>query len=186
MGQPYDQEYLAAPLPDADTQDIRGNATRQAKEWAVKWHRLLRRLGHGYAWDVASRIAVKEVWFQGHQDTSMKKEVRMVSQLNVAQDMCDVDGNLDKGCMSMLIDESSAIALILHNAIEGSPNIIAVSQSINFSFHASAALGTKLRIVSRSVTTGGTIDTTRSEIWDDGNHRLVASGVQNQASRSKW
>ncbi|TFK28959.1 hypothetical protein FA15DRAFT_583394 [Coprinopsis marcescibilis] len=178
--------FMSSPLPDEELTPIKGNAPRSAKEWAVKWYFLFRSKDMDYGHAMAdAELKVTEVEVQGHVDDPEQKEVRMVSEVEVIPGMCDGHGILSQGCMALIIDEGSAIALLVHNVLQGAPNIIGVSQSINIMFHASAPVGTKLRIISRSVTAGGTLDTCRCEIWDNDKHKLIASGVQNQAQRSR-
>ncbi|PPR04664.1 hypothetical protein CVT24_011882 [Panaeolus cyanescens] len=45
-------------------------------------------------------------------------------------------------------------------------------------FHSPASVGTKLRIINKSLAVGETSNSAKTEIWDVQNNRLVASGAQ--------
>lgn len=200
------QSFLAVELPDSETEHIVGNASRSTKEQAVKWSFLLQSKGFEYGHEYGLKVKTVEVWVEGNPDkrdsvpdqpndkereqrirdgVEESSQVRLVSEIRVEPGMCDDEGNLSQGLVCKFIDEGSAIALITHNVIRGAPNIIGVSQNMNILFHVPAPVGTTIRMVSRSLTAGGILDTCRCDIWDKDRNRLVATGIQTQGTRSK-
>ncbi|KAG2013117.1 hypothetical protein CC2G_010056 [Coprinopsis cinerea AmutBmut pab1-1] len=195
-------DFLSSPLPSSTTSEILGNASTELKEIAVKWYFLFRSSGSDFG-KTCSELKVTEVWVQDHVDSedigaqnesveervrrghpTGQREVKMVAEVEVKPEMCDGEGYLHNGCMALIIDEGSAIALLVHKVLEGGRNIIGVSQNINILYHAPAPVGTRLRIVNRSVTTAGVLGTCRSDIWDKDTNRLIATGLQSQADRN--
>ncbi|KAH6914649.1 hypothetical protein BKA70DRAFT_1256674 [Coprinopsis sp. MPI-PUGE-AT-0042] len=200
------ESFMLTPLPDSETDHIIGNASRATKEATVKWSFLLQSKSFEFGFEAGRKVNIVEVWVEGNPDkpdsipelpdnTEREKkiregvqessQVRMVSEVVVEPEMCDGEGNLSPGLILKFIDEGSAVSLITHNVIRGAPNIIGVSQNMNVLFHHPAPVSTMLRMVSRSLTAGGVLDTCRCDIWDKDRKRLVASGIQSQGTRSK-
>lgn len=179
------RDYLATPLSPSATAHIEGNASRELKEVPLKWYNIFRTLGKGgFGYEAGKRIVVKELSIQPTVNDPSKMEARLVCEIEVTADMCDGMGMLHQGCMAFLMDEGSAIALLVMNIHEGGENSIGVSQTLNILYHAAAPLGTRLRIINRSVTAGGEMDCCRSEIWDLDKHRLIVSVTQIQMAPS--
>ncbi|CAA7259320.1 unnamed protein product [Cyclocybe aegerita] len=168
---------LDTPLPPEATVLIAGNASEEIKGLPVKWYKILSLRGFGFAFDVRQRIEIKEASIEpaAHNDEmrSAKLQPRAVTP-----DMCNAQGLLDRGCMSFLMDEASAIALLMMNVEQGHINIVGLSQTFNIMFHRDVPVGARIRIVSRSMSADTDVGCCRSEIWDVGNHQIIVSGVQ--------
>ncbi|KDR84175.1 hypothetical protein GALMADRAFT_133530 [Galerina marginata CBS 339.88] len=161
---------------------ISGNAPLSIKEAAVLWYRLLGFRGEkGFGYAVRRRLEVKEVAVEPSPDDPEKLSAKMVCELEVVPDMCNAEGVLSHGCMAGLMDEGSAIALLLMRLTEGGDHVIGVSQTLNVFFHHPApGVGSRIRIVNRSVSTQDEVGCCQSEIWDIQNHRLIVTGSQLQ------
>ncbi|KAL1738424.1 hypothetical protein HDZ31DRAFT_51028 [Schizophyllum fasciatum] len=108
---------------------------------------------------------------------------QVVMEIEVTRDMCNVYSTLHGGCAAYLVDPCSVASLIgigLAVGVDGT----GVSQSMNLTWHASAPLGTTLRIVSTSVCARGRIRTANCEIWDRDCGRLFVSAVHSTVKPS--
>ncbi|KAI5887727.1 uncharacterized protein SCHCODRAFT_02705063 [Schizophyllum commune H4-8] len=186
--------FLTTPLPDASLSTcIEGNAPRFLKEAVLKWLALFG--GWVSAPDgseatffgstIRDDLRVTEVSIV--QSPSEQPKARVVCEVRVWEDMVDIVDSMHGGCTAFLIDEISALAVVIlamHNGQEA-PSA-GVSQTIDTVFHAAAPLGTALRIVGTcSSLAADTSIVCNAEIWDIDNRRLVASGthIKMQASR---
>ncbi|KAF9445329.1 hypothetical protein P691DRAFT_795618 [Macrolepiota fuliginosa MF-IS2] len=171
-------DFLLQPLPRESMRYITGNAPQDIKEIPVKWLAIYRHRGNSFACNIAQRIKVVDVSVVPNVDDPLKKDGRVTTEIEVTPDMCNPKGVLHDGCKVFLIDECSATVLTTINAFEGHSFLSGVSQTMNVLFHAPASVGTKLRIVSRSLTSGNAMNSCRCEVWDTKHNRLVASGTQ--------
>ncbi|KIM36046.1 hypothetical protein M413DRAFT_449377 [Hebeloma cylindrosporum] len=171
-------ELLRSPLPTGLVAGISGNAPNEIKELPVRWLMIFRKDGKGFAGAIAGRVKVTEVSVVPHPADPLKLEGKVVSEIDVTEDMCNSSGVVDDGCIAFLIDESSTTAMVVINAYSDINAVAGVSQTINFCFHHPAVVGTKLRIVSTSLASGYESNSGRCEVIDMSNHRLVASGTQ--------
>ncbi|KAF8645320.1 hypothetical protein AX16_007907 [Volvariella volvacea WC 439] len=202
--------FLRTPYPDDLISRVGGNAPRAIKEIPMKWLGLFHARKQSFARSVAVRMEVTEVWVNAYDlgaakpvvvdgvDEEMlmvgrKAEVggamegKVVVELDVTQDMINGrTGMLSEGCIVFLIDECTAIAAAVLNAVEGKGRYgqPGVSQAINTLFHAPAPLGTRLRLVNTSTSAESRFS--KCEIWDLQSRRLIATGTQlhMQPSRS--
>ncbi|KAJ3511170.1 hypothetical protein NLJ89_g4254 [Agrocybe chaxingu] len=126
---------LDTPLPPEVTALISGNTPEEIKGLPVKWYKILSLRGFGFAYDVRQRIEIKEVSIEQTADDPERRLAKLVCELEVLPDMCNAQGLLDRGCMSFLMDEASAIALLIMNVEQGRANIVDVSQTFNIMFH---------------------------------------------------
>ncbi|KAF9057509.1 hypothetical protein BJ165DRAFT_1411741 [Panaeolus papilionaceus] len=170
--------FLQKPLEIEQTSSIAGNAPRQAKELALKWLSIFRNKGKGYAGSVSDKLRVVEVSFQPKPTDPSKLEGVVVCEVEVIPEMCNTRGVADQGYLVYLLDECSTTSMIIGNTAEGRIVSACVSQTINAMFHAPATIGTKLRIVNRSLAVGDASNSAKTEIWDVQSNRLVASGAQ--------
>ncbi|KAF8958496.1 hypothetical protein BDZ97DRAFT_1841700 [Flammula alnicola] len=168
-------EILETSIQPEEIGDITGNAPEYLKKAAVKWYKILGAFAStGYGHAIRRRIQVKE-----------KICAKMVSELEILPDMCNAQGVLDQGCMTFLMDEGSAISLLLMKITEGGDEVIGVSQTFNMFFYQPVpGAGSKIRIVNRSVETDKDAGCCRSEIWDIARHRIIVSGAQVQMMAS--
>ncbi|KDR84176.1 hypothetical protein GALMADRAFT_220003 [Galerina marginata CBS 339.88] len=177
--------YLQSRLPDELTSGITGNAPLEIKELPLKWLAIFRNKGRGFAGSVAARLKVTDVSVVPSVDDPLKKEGKVVCDIEVTPDMCSERGVLDEGCIFFLIDECSTVAMVVINAYDGLNTPPGVSQTINTFYHNPALVGMKLRLVSTSLSSGLQTNAGRCEVWDTKNHRLVASGTQQTMPPSK-
>ncbi|KIM36047.1 hypothetical protein M413DRAFT_449378 [Hebeloma cylindrosporum] len=170
------------PSPPEVLSHITGNAPVWLKEAAVRWYLRLGVLGDtGYGWRMRRRIAIHEVSLEPDLDDPEKLSAKTVTEIEVTPDMCNAQGGLSQGCMSCLIDEGSAISLLLMKLWHGGVDEIGVSQTLNLFFHQVVPRpGDKIKIINRSVATGVDVGCCKSEIWDVKSHKLVVSGAQIQ------
>ncbi|KAH9482266.1 hypothetical protein JR316_0004364 [Psilocybe cubensis] len=187
---------------------IAGNASAFIKEAAVRWFMLLDVRGStSFGHLTRARMEVKEVSIEHSPDDPQKMSSKMVCELEVTPgeqrtswpellsfkelmnrnelEMCNEEGVLSQGCMTGIMDEGSAISLLLMRLLEDENQSIGVSQTFSFFFHHPAPpAGSKIRIVSRSVSATDDIGCCQSEIWDIKNHRLIVTGTQHQMKPS--
>lgn len=161
-------------LPDALLDSVAGNVSLECKVIALKWFTLFRSVRGGFAKSISQRVVVVEVTIRPNPDYPRSLEGKVVSEIDVAEDMINADGTLDNGCAF----RGSGVSLAVLKHFEGRPSSPGVSQTINAIFHNSAKLGARLRIVSTSMTVNREMMSCRCEIWDKEHHRLIASGVQ--------
>ncbi|KAJ6482866.1 HotDog domain-containing protein [Mycena vitilis] len=104
-------------------------------------------------------------------DEPLKKEARVVCEINVADVMLNGSGNIHGGCSAFLIDLCATLSLMVYE------RGMHVTQCLNVVYHSPATLGEKLRIVNTTIAVGTQVMSAKSEIWNATQHRLVASGV---------
>ncbi|KAF6761928.1 hypothetical protein DFP72DRAFT_591708 [Ephemerocybe angulata] len=172
------QQFLALPLDASVIEAIEGNAPIHIKELPVKWLAVFRSRGNGFCNAVAEKVKVTETWVVPSVEDPGRLEGKVVCEVEATPDMCNSEGNVHEGVLVFLIDECSTLSMVVANASEGRSTRPGVSCSINSLFHGHARSGTTLRIVNRSLGTGDASNTGRTEIWDKGNHKLIASGTQ--------
>jgi len=109
---------------------------------------------------------------QGRADSEERRERvnlsrmkgRTVCEVQVEKDMCNIYGTLHGGCAAYLIDACSSSALIGLGVALGF-DASGMSQAMNLIWHAPASVGTKLKIVSSTISIGGRIMTVQSEVF---------------------
>ncbi|KAJ7442131.1 HotDog domain-containing protein [Mycena galericulata] len=121
---------------------------------------------------ILQRLVVTHASLEPKAEEPLKKEGRIVCELDVTEDMLNGGGNVHGGCSAFLIDICSTFAIMVYQ-----PEGFNVSQSLNIVYHSPATLGEKLRIVNTTLTVGARAMSARTEIWNATQHRLVASGV---------
>jgi len=158
---------------DNAPENIKGNVDIDVKKHVAGVLSLFMDRGdRGFADTIGARIRVKEISINQHPNSAKRKQGVVICELEVEQDMINGAGNMHGGCSAYLIDICTSLPLA---AVTG--GYAGVSQSINMIYHAPAPQGTKLRIISQTVTTGSRALSSRGEIWDIENERLVASGT---------
>ncbi|KAL0954567.1 hypothetical protein HGRIS_003527 [Hohenbuehelia grisea] len=166
---------------------VSGNAPANAKEVALKWLSVYRAKGTGFSGHIADSIRVTEASIISNPEEPSKDEGRVVCEIEVTEDMVNDNGQLHEGCAIYFIDECSTLALSVLLESKGLNSDGGVSQTIDTTFHSSAPVGAKLRIVNISMGIEEPMFCTRSEVWDDKGHKLIATAVQTKmrASRAK-
>ncbi|KAL1737736.1 hypothetical protein HDZ31DRAFT_51876, partial [Schizophyllum fasciatum] len=164
---------------------IAGNAPRFLKEAVLKWLALFG--GWVSASDgseatyfgstIRDDLRVTEASIV--QSPAGPPKARVVCEVQVWEDMVNVVDSMHGGCTAFLIDEISALAMVILAMYEGQEVPSAgVSQTIDTVFHAPAPRGTTIRIVGTCVSSDAdTSIVCNAEIWDVDNRRMVASGT---------
>ncbi|KAI6034864.1 hypothetical protein F5J12DRAFT_1843 [Pisolithus orientalis] len=152
----------------------------------------------GFEPEIASRTLWKEMSVLKKAEEPGKLEGRIVYEITVEEDMINGNGALHGGCSALLIDNCSTMPMALLSLVTTGHAEFGVSKSLNVLYHAPAMVyvqlpinlpvrthypsfpffrGDRLRIVSTTLSCGSRVLTSRCEIWDATNHRLIASGV---------
>ncbi|KAJ7619444.1 HotDog domain-containing protein [Roridomyces roridus] len=163
---------------------ITGNAPDEVKEVLSNIPNLFgaqqANVAGGFGDSIVQRLQVTHASLEAKADEPMKKEGKVVCELEVRQDMLNGGGNVHGGCSAFLVDICSTLSLFVYE-----PGAPTVSQSMNIVYHSPATLGDKLRIVNTTLTVGARAMSARTEIWNATSHRLVASGVHIKMQPSK-
>ncbi|KAF9261911.1 hypothetical protein L218DRAFT_466071 [Marasmius fiardii PR-910] len=130
----------------------------------------------GYSREVAKRMVVTEISILNHPEEPSKKIGRVVFESEVKEDMINRSRTMHGGCTAFLVDVCSSMAFIIL-AMSNGADFNLTTLSLNVAYHSPAVVGDKLRIVNTTITTGSRARSARTEVWNDTNHRLVASGV---------
>ncbi|KIO12365.1 hypothetical protein M404DRAFT_993360 [Pisolithus tinctorius Marx 270] len=131
----------------------------------------------GFEPEIASRTLWKEMSVLKKAEEPGKLEGRIVYEITVEEDMINGNGALHGGCSALLVDNCSTMPMALLSLVTTGHAEFGVSKSLNVLYHAPAMVGDRLRIVSTTLSCGSRVLTSRCEIWDATNHRLIASGV---------
>ncbi|TFK91056.1 hypothetical protein K466DRAFT_583128 [Polyporus arcularius HHB13444] len=133
--------------------------------------------------ETTSRLELREVdVYERREDKKM--HARVVFEIDMAEDMLNLVGNMHGGCVMHLIDVCTTLAL---NALKIALNKKGdyVSHGINTVFHAPAKVGARLELINNTTAWGSRAVSARTEIWDITNRRLVATGIQNQMQTAR-
>ncbi|KAI0647642.1 hypothetical protein C8Q79DRAFT_960610 [Trametes meyenii] len=159
-----------------------GDFTPKQRASILKFADVILRGDGEFAKPTGSRLEMTEVEvYQRPEDD--KTQVRMVFEIDMAQDMLNSGGKMHGGCTMFIVDVCSSIALVALGIATGRRYGF-VSQAITTVFHAPAAVGARLSIVNHTVSYGARTVSARTEIWDKTNRRLVATGIHNQMQPS--
>jgi len=162
---------------DFDPTTIPGNATIQTKLAVSKWISVWQR-DNSYGDNIGSRVRLTEISIDHKSHQPEKLEGKVVAEIHVTEDMINYNGILHGGCIMYLVDILSPMSVSALACEQGGSGAPGVTQAIHTIFHAPARLGAHLKIINTSLSIGGRTTTSRCEIWDTTNHRLVASAVQ--------
>ncbi|KAF9478685.1 hypothetical protein BDN70DRAFT_879707 [Pholiota conissans] len=101
-------KYMPISISEDDIANVSGNAPSYLKEAALRWYIVLNgRPGfRGFGFVTRQRVRVTEVSLEPSVDDPEKISAKMVTELEVTPDMCNVDGILEQGCMCGLMDEA--------------------------------------------------------------------------------
>ncbi|KAF9068700.1 HotDog domain-containing protein [Rhodocollybia butyracea] len=157
---------------------ITGNATNKIKKLAdivvhtpshsPEWRPKL------FAASIMDRMVLSEVNIGPITEEPSRQEAKVVFRLVVNEEMLNLANTVHGGALAYFVDFCSTIALGVLDPFHG----VTVTQAMNIVFHSPASLDDTIRIVSRSVTTGGRSMSGKTEIWNETHRRLVVSGVQ--------
>ncbi|KAL5525412.1 hypothetical protein ACEPAF_9282 [Sanghuangporus sanghuang] len=176
---------LPLPLPsppmyvydDTRHASIAGNAPASAKQQMVSALCVFMHGGSGFADAIGGRLVITEAEVARKREEPERTEARVVCEIDVEQDMVNGGGNMHGGCSAYLIDVCSTLPIIaLMDALKRGGRG-GVSQVLDVVYHSPARVGDRLRIVSTTISLGARAMSARSEIWNQTQHRLVATGV---------
>jgi acyl-coenzyme A thioesterase 13 len=167
-------------MDDNDVSHVSGNAPDDIKRFFNPPVAFVIAVGTNkqFAISIVERMVLKEISILDKTEEPLKKECRVVCELDTEEDMVNSGRHLHGGCSAYLIDLCSTLALVAFGLANNEPAALdTVSQSLNIVYHSPAALGDRLRIVNTTMTVGSRAVSARTEIWNDTRHRLVASGT---------
>ncbi|KAG7097488.1 hypothetical protein E1B28_004830 [Marasmius oreades] len=172
-----------------DISRITGNAPDHVKSFLADPTTLedvsgLSRTVRGFGYDIIARMEVTEVSVSKKMDEPLKEEGRVVVKMKIEQDMVHGGLHMHGGCSAFIIDTCTTLAMAALTLGTVGKKLSNVSLALNILYHAPAALGEELRIVSTTLTVGGRAFSARTEMWSDTHNRLVASGVHVKLSPS--
>ncbi|KZW02494.1 hypothetical protein EXIGLDRAFT_601956 [Exidia glandulosa HHB12029] len=111
---------------------------------------------------------------------------QVICELRAERDMVDEHGNVTVGSITYLVDMLSTLALVAQGAqLRKTEDYVAVSQSLQFIFHAPAPLGSTIRLDNTCVALAGRTLTARCEVWDVDANRLICSAFHVKMPPSK-
>lgn len=117
------------PLADSVISQINGNAPREAKELAVKWLAVFHASPNCFARSCSNRIKVTEVSISENTEFPTRMEGKVICEIDVREgslsghwrneindevympDMVNEAGDLQEGCIVLLIDEYVSVVL---------------------------------------------------------------------------
>lgn len=182
------QELISAGAENVEVSHIAGNLSDDAKRRGVSaFTYFVSTADKSYGASVGQRLKPVEmnVWKEG----SAAAYGETIFEITVDEDMCNVFGTLHGACAAYIIDpyvfylffevrvdrgRCSVSALITLGRTIGVDGT-GVSQSMNLIWHRSIRLGTKLRVVSTSMSLRGRVRSARCELWDG--DKLCVSAV---------
>ncbi|EPQ51970.1 hypothetical protein GLOTRDRAFT_108013 [Gloeophyllum trabeum ATCC 11539] len=132
-----------------------------------------------FAYGVGKDLKFVEVDVERRPDKGGRMEATTVAELEVTKNMLNGAGMLHGGCLAYLIDMCCATPSIVLGLIR-KINGVGVTQAMNILYHSPAPPGSRLRIISTSITLGGRCMTSRCEVIDQRSGRLIASAFLNK------
>ncbi|KAF8484424.1 HotDog domain-containing protein [Gautieria morchelliformis] len=159
--------------------EVAGNASQETKQACLEQFNFITGAGSpaGFAWSIGRRLHLSQIDVEPNVEEQGKKEAKVVCGITVEPVLQNAIGTLHGGCTAFLIDDCSALPLIVLGHEQQKNSTPGVSQNLSIYYHAPAFVGSELRIVSTSLAYGSRIMSSRSEIWDRTKQRLIASGV---------
>ncbi|KZT22914.1 hypothetical protein NEOLEDRAFT_614749 [Neolentinus lepideus HHB14362 ss-1] len=131
------------------------------------------------AYTVGKDVRFVEVNVEPRSDRGGRMEAMTVAEVDVTKKMLNGAGMLHGGCLAYLIDMCCATPSVVLGLIR-KINGVGVTQAMNILYHSPAPSGTRLRIISTSITLGGRCMTSRCEVIDHRTGRLIASAFLNK------
>ncbi|KAI3607456.1 Thioesterase [Moniliophthora roreri] len=166
-----------ASLPDSgDISTVHGNAPDYIKQLN---NNTFFSYGVGnencFGYQVGKDVKFVDINIDRKLERQGRLEATTVAEVTVNKHMLNGAGMLHGGCIAYLIDNCCSTPLIVLGLAQN-VNGVGVTQSMNVLFHR----GTRLSIVSTSVSLGGRVMTSRCEIIDKKSGRAVASAFLNK------
>ncbi|TDL13814.1 hypothetical protein BD410DRAFT_780579 [Rickenella mellea] len=156
---------------------IGGNVPDDMKEHVASMFHIFMGRGAAFADSVGERVKITSIDIIPKVDEPEKLESRVVCEIDVSEDMVNGGGNMHGACSVYLIDVCSSLPICALDLAQGGSGSAGVSQAINTIFHSPAIIGDTVRIISSTLSIGARTTSSRCEIWNVTQHRLVASGV---------
>ncbi|KAF9269542.1 hypothetical protein L218DRAFT_915747 [Marasmius fiardii PR-910] len=170
-----------ASLPDSgDISTIQGNAPDYVKQLNNNTY-FSYGVGdeHCFGYQVGKDVKFVDINIDRKLERQGRMEATTVAEVTVNKYMLNGAGMLHGGCIAYLIDNCCSTPLIVLGLVQN-VNGVGVTQSMNVQFHAPASIGTRLSIISTSVSLGGRVMTSRCEILDKKSGRVIASAFLNK------
>jgi len=143
----------------------------------------IRRVGMGEQNELVGEDETPEVL------RTLPLEGQTVCEITAEEGMLNVHGILSGGCCAHLVDVGTFSSLLMLSLATGN-DATGVSAALNIIWHAPAPKGTQLRIVSTTLSLGGSVTAARCEVYNKITSRLLISAVHtinpfSKASSSK-
>ncbi|KAF5384402.1 hypothetical protein D9615_003117 [Tricholomella constricta] len=170
-----------ASLPDyGDISTIRGNAPDYVKQLNSNTY-FSYGVGdeHCFGHKVGKTVKFVDVSIDRRQERQGRMEATTVAEVQVSKHMLNGAGMLHGGCVAYLIDNCCSTPLVVLGLLQN-VNGVGVTQAMNILFHSPASIGTRLSIISTSISLGGRVMTSRCEVVDKDSGRVVASAFLNK------
>ncbi|KAG6827774.1 hypothetical protein H0H92_010534 [Tricholoma furcatifolium] len=180
--QPHGKAWIdPATLPNyGDVSTIKGNAPDYVKQLNSN---TFFSYGVGdencFAHKVGKSVKFVDVNIDRRQERQGRMEATTIAEVQVSKHMLNGAGMLHGGCVAYLIDNCCSTPLVVLGLLQN-VNGVGVTQAMNILFHSPASLGTRLSIISTSISLGGRVMTSRCEIVDKDTGRVVASAFLNK------
>jgi len=157
---------------NSDVSSIKGNISDDLKRLGqAAWDFFVSTEDKSYGANIGKRLKFVEMNIWGEGGLSYAETVCFIT---IEKDLCNIFGTLHGACAAYIVDHCSVSSLVLLGASLGLDGG-GVSQSMNLIWHKPVQMGTKLRVVSTSLSMKGRIRTARCELWD--NDVLCVSGI---------
>jgi len=166
-------------LPDLDVNHVKGNISLEDKNLNCKVLKYFVGTGNRFGVDIGKRLKTTDI--NVYKGAGGALEAQLVLEIDVTEDMCNVYGTMHGACAALLVDLGASGPLIAVGIATGT-DTSGMSQTMDLIFHNAPRLGSKLRIVSTSVTVGGRLKTGRTEIWDKSGDKLYVSGTHSKVN----
>ncbi|KAF8057017.1 HotDog domain-containing protein [Lyophyllum atratum] len=170
-----------ASLPDhGDVSTIRGNAPDYVKQLNSNTY-FSYGVGdeHCFGHKVGKTVKFVDVSIDRIQERQGRMEATTIAEVQVTKHMVNGAGMLHGGCVAYLIDNCCSTPLVVLGLLQD-VNGVGVTQGMNILFHSPASIGTRLSIISTSISLGGRVMTSRCEVVDKDSGRIVASAFLNK------
>ncbi|KIM36045.1 hypothetical protein M413DRAFT_78749, partial [Hebeloma cylindrosporum] len=148
---------------NADTSSIQGNASVEVKQICIELFRFfISTTGNSYGADVGQRLKLVEINIWGEGGTKAAS-AQTVVEITIEKDMCNVFGTLHGACAAYIVDPCSVSSLVALGTALGFDGT-GFSQSMNLIWHHPVKMGTKIRVVSTTMSAKGKLRTIRCEV----------------------
>ncbi|KAH8833762.1 HotDog domain-containing protein [Flagelloscypha sp. PMI_526] len=128
---------------------------------------------------VGKAVKFVDVSLERNLDRCGRMEATTIAELTVNKYMLNGRRMLHGGALAYLIDNCASTPLVVLGLVSD-VNGVGVTSNMSIQFHSPAPQGTRLRIVSSSVTLGTRVMSARCEIFAVDSGRMVASGSLNK------